>query len=377
MKGDEVLEESTEKKKFRWKYIVLVVMLGVSLGILLSLLEVNLSFMDQLTFWHFPLMLLLFYIGIFIVINIHELGHLIFGKFLGYRFLMFRAGPLSIQKENEKLKFTFIKNVGYGGLCAMIPGENSSLKDFAFYSTGAIVFNILTGIGFIIMSFSVPQPVFSAVPLFLTGVVSIFLALLNAWPFFSMNQPTDGMMFFSILRENPLAERFFESVMLSKKLAMGVRPRDLELTPVDLPLKDFHELTTVFYLYFMEMDLGHVEKAGEYLKVVEENLSKVPPYTLPAYYYELIYYNLLEGNLSLSAYYYEKAGKILQKDKDINGLRIKSHYAFYLEKNPSKAEELAKEGLAVVDKFPFRGQAIFEEEQIKKLLSTIEREKSS
>jgi len=351
--------------------------LGISLGVLLSLLEVNLSFMDQFSFWHFPLMLLLFYVGVFLVINIHELGHLIFGKLLGYRFLMFRAGPLSIQKENEKLKFTFIKNVGYGGLCAMIPGENASLKDFAVYSTGGILFNVLTGIGFIISSFSLPQPVFTAVPLFLTGVVSIFLALLNAWPFFSMNQPTDGMMFYSILRKNPLAERFYESVILSKKLAMGVRPKDLGLTPVDLPLKDFHELSTVFYLYFMEMDQGHVEKAGEYLKVVEENLSKVPPYTLPAYYYELIYYNLLVGKLNLSAHYYEKAGKILQKDKDINGLRIKSYYAYYLEKDLSKAEKLAKEGLAVMGKYPFRGQALFEEEQLKKLLSTIEHELSS
>jgi len=373
------LEESSKKKKFSWKYIVvsLGLVLAFSLGFLLSFLEIDISFMDHLSFWHFPLMLLLFYIGVFLVINIHELGHLIFGKLLGYRFLMFRVGPLSIQKENEKLKFTFIKNVGYGGLCAMIPGENSSLKDFAVYSTGGILFNILTGIGFIVSSFSLPQPVFTAVPLFLTGVLSIFLALLNAWPFFSMNQPTDGMMFFSILRKNPLAERFYESVILSKKLAMGVRPKDLGLTPVDLPLKDFHELATVFYLYFMEMDQGHVEKAGEYLKVVEENLSKVPPYTLPAYYYELIYYNLLVGRLNLSAHYYEKAGKILQKDKDINGLRIKSYYAYYQEKNPTKAEKLAREGLVVMEKYPFRGQALFEEEQLKKLLSTIEHEKSS
>lgn len=373
------MEEDSEKKKFSWKYIVvgLGLVLAFSIGFLFSFLEFDSTFMDQLSFWHFPLMLLLFYMGVFLVINIHELGHLIFGKMLGYRFLMFRAGPVSIQKENEKLKLTFIKNVGYGGLCAMIPGENSSLKDFAVYSTGGILFNILTGIGFIISSFTFSQPVFTAVPLFLTGVVSVFLALLNAWPFFSLNQPTDGMMFFSILRKNPLAERFYESVMLSKKLSMGVRPKDLGLTPVELPLKDFHELATVFYLYFMEMDQGHVEKAGEYLKVVEENLSKVPPYTLPAYYYELVYYNLLKGKLNLSAYYHEKAGKILQRDQDINGLRIKSYYAYYLEENPSKAEKLAKEGLAVKEKYPFKGQALFEEEQLKKLLCRIERDKSS
>lgn len=349
-----------------------ILVTGISLGVLLSVLEVDLSFMDQLSFWHLPLMLLLFYMGVFLVINIHELGHLIFGKLLGYRFLMFRAGPLSIQRENEKLKVTFIKNVGYGGLCAMLPGEHSSLKDFALYSTGGVFFNILTGMGFILASLRILQPVFTAVPLFLTGVVSILLALINAWPFFSMNQPTDGMMFFSILRKNPLAERFYESAMLSKKLALGVRPRDLDLQPVELPLEDFHELTTVFYLYFMEMDKGELEKAGTYLKVVEENLTKVPPYSLPAYYYELIFYYLLTGNRNRAQDYHEKAGRILLRDQDINGLRIRSYYAFYVEEDPVMARNLALEGLSVRDKFPFRGQALFEAEQLEKLINTID-----
>ncbi|MFH5834704.1 M50 family metallopeptidase [Proteiniclasticum sp. C24MP] len=366
------MEEKNERKRISWKYIGFILAAGISLGVLFSFLEVDLSFMEGLSFWHFPLMLLLFYIGVFLVINIHELGHLVFGKLLGYRFLLFRAGPLSIQKENEKLKVTFIKNVGYGGLCAMLPGENSHLGHFAIYSTGGIFFNILTGVGFIISFFRISQPVFTAVPLFLTGVVSILLALLNAWPFFSMNQPTDGMMFFSILRKNPLAERFYESAMLSKKLSLGVRPKDLGLHPVKLPLEDFHELTTVFYLYFMEMDRGEMDKAGEYLKVVEENLSKVPPYSLPAYYYELIFYYLITGDTRRAQYYHEKAGKILEKDRDINGLRIKSYYAFYAMEDPVKAKELALEGISVMEKFPFRGQALFEAEQLEKLISRID-----
>lgn len=371
------MEEKREKKTVSWKYISMILVTGITLGILLAFLDVDLSFMDALSFWHFPLMLLLFYLGVFLVINIHELGHLVFGKFLGYRFLLFRAGPLSIQKENGKLKVTFIKNVGYGGLCAMLPGENSDLRHFAIYSTGGILFNILTGIGFILFSFGFSQPVYTAVPLFLTGVVSILLALINAWPFFSMNQPTDGMMFFSILRKNPLAERFYESAMLSKKLAMGVRPKDLDLQPVTLPLEDFHDLTAVFYLYFMEMDKGNLEKAGEHLKVVEENLHKMPPYSLPAYYYELIFHALLTGDTARAQHYHEKAGRILLKDQDINGLRIKSYYAFYVEQNPEKAEALALRGLSVMEKFPFRGQALFEAEQLEKLLKKIDSEKSS
>jgi len=366
------LEDNGEKKKSHLKSIGLIVLLGTALGVLLAFLDVDLSFMDNIGLLEIPLVLLLFYMGVFLVINIHELGHLIFGKFLGYRFLMFRAGIFSIHKENGKLRFSIIRNVGYGGLCAMIPSEDSDLKDFAVYSTGGIIFNLITGILFLFLPEILSLRLIFAVPLYGTGMVSILLALINAWPFFSMNQPTDGMMFISILKKNPLAERFYESVILSKKLMTGVRPRDLELKEPKLPLEDQHETSNVLYLYFMALDGGDEELARKYIQIIEENLSKVPPYALPAFYYEIIFFNLLTGDNEKAVRYYEKAGKILEKDRDINGLRIKAYYAHYVERDNEKARRLAEEGMGVMEKYPFRGQAIFEEDQLQKLIRRIE-----
>jgi len=349
-----------------------MILIGISLGILIAVLNVDLSFLESVSLWELPVILLLFYAGVFLVINIHELGHLFFGKLLGYDFLMFRAGMLSIQKENGRLRVSLVKNVGYGGLCAMIPGKDATLRDFAVYSTGGILFNTLTGILFLFLAFRADLPGIISSPLFLTGGVSLLLALINAWPFYSMNQPTDGMMFFSILRKSPLAERFYESSLMSKKLTMGVRPRDLELSPPKLPLEDFHDLGKVLYLYFMEMDKGNLQVAGEYITLLEKHLDQVPPYTLPAYYYELIFYYLLMEDQDKARYYHEKAGKILQKDQDINGLRIKAYYAYYVEKDSEKAWRLALAGMAVMEKYPFRGQAIFEMEQLEKLMERID-----
>jgi len=366
------LEDHVEKKKSSFKIIGLVVLLGTALGVLLAFLDVDLSFMDSIGFLDIPVVLLLFYVGVFLVINIHELGHLIFGKLLGYQFLMFRAGIFSIHKENGKLRFSIIRNVGYGGLCAMIPSEDSDLRDFAFYSTGGIIFNLITGILFLFLPEILSVNTLLSVPLYGTGMVSILLALINAWPFFSMNQPTDGMMFISILKKNPLAERFYESVILSKKLMTGVRPRDLDLKEPKLPLLDQHETSNVLYLYFMALDGGNIELARKYIHIIEENLSKVPPYALPAFYYEIIFFSLLTGDNEKAVRYYEKAGKILVKDKDINGMRIKAYYAYYVENDNKKALSLAEEGVSVMDKYPFRGQAVFEEDQLQKLIRVIE-----
>lgn len=366
------MEDNGEKKKSYLKSIGLIILLGVALAVLVAVLDVDLSFMERIGFIEIPVVLLLFYAGVFLVINIHELGHLVFGKLLGYRFLMFRAGIFSIHKENGKLKFSLIKNVGYGGLCAMIPAEDSDLKDFAIYSTGGIIFNLLTGVLFLFLPEILSLDMIYAVPVYGTGMVSIILALINGWPFFSMNQPTDGMMLFSILKKNPLAERFYESVILSKKLMTGVRPRDLNLKEPKLPLEDHHETGNVLYLYFMALDRGDEESARKYILIIEENLSKVPPYALPAYYYEIIFFSLITGDMEKAVRYHDKAGKILLRDRDINGMRIKAYYAYYVEKDKAKAQHLAEEGISVMGKYPFRGQAIFEEDQLKKLIDKIE-----
>ena len=172
-----------------------------------------------------------------------------------------------------------------------------------------------------------------------------------------------------------MAERFYESSLLTKKLSSGIRPRDLDLVKDFENIGDMHDLTKAFYLYFQEMDKGNRDSAEEYLLDVEKNLHKVPPYSLPAYYYELLFFALLSGNLEKAKVYHEKAGKILMKDQDINGLRVKAYYAYIMEKDAEKARTLAQKGLAMRDHYPFKGQALYEEELLKELLQKIETER--
>lgn len=361
-------------KKRKMGGFLLPVILGVVLGVLLAVLDVDFRFLEKLTFLDLFGGLLLFYLGIFLAVNIHELGHLIFGKLLGYELLLLRVGPFSLQKENGKFRFSIVKNVGYGGLCAMIPDERSTLREFAVYSLGGIVFNLLSGSLFLYLGV---QEIYSQAlqaGLLLTGAGSILLGLINTIPFYSMNQPTDGMMFFSILRNSPMAQRFYKSSLLSKKLASGVRPRELHLEKDYQEIQDVHDLTKAFYLYFQEMDLGNTDLALEFLHSVEQNIDKVPPFSLPAYYYEILYTALLRGDMEKVTEYLGKAGKILEKDQDINGLRVKAYYAYFLEKDVQKAKSLAEKGLLVKDHYPYKGQAVFEADALEKLLVQIESE---
>lgn len=342
-------------------YIAICVALGIFLGFTSDRYDFVLKPFEGISYFDIPLILIQIYIGIFILVNIHELGHFIMGKIMGYRLLMIRAGIFSLQRENEKLKLNIVKNVGYGGLCAMIPHNGSTLNQYAIYSSGGILFNLIFGIKII---YIVPllnlRPVFSF-PLLLIGFISIFFSIINAIPFISVNQPTDGMVILSILKKSPMALRFYRNNLISKQIMEGKRPKEIELMEVDCtdPI-DLTDHILLLYHYFKEIDSGNIPKAGEYLGQLSNNLGKIPPFALPAYHYELVFYHSLMKNEEEAKKYYSLSAKVLRKDQDINGLRVKAYFEYEINHDCVKAMELAHEGLDVKTKYPFPGQAIME-----------------
>ncbi|MCB0522989.1 MAG: M50 family metallopeptidase [Lewinellaceae bacterium] len=70
----------------------------------------------------------------FIVLGVHELGHLLTGLMNGFRFELFVVGPLGIKREGNKIKIYLNKNLGYyGGVAATSPvdGNENNAKKFA------------------------------------------------------------------------------------------------------------------------------------------------------------------------------------------------------------------------------------------------------
>ncbi len=61
----------------------------------------------------------------FLVLGIHELGHLIAGLWQGFKFDLFVVGPLGIKREDETIKVYFNKDLAaYGGMAASSPAED-------------------------------------------------------------------------------------------------------------------------------------------------------------------------------------------------------------------------------------------------------------
>lgn len=376
------MEKQSEKKKIKKKQFLIQLLIGGVIGLIIGI--IGITFIDNFSNGEFKLetlilIALFIFISIFININIHEFGHLIFGKMFSYKLMSYRISFLAWNNENGKMKFSIIKNKGYGGLCAMIPPEQElvNYKNGLFYA-GGIILNILTGSIFLIIAFFYSNITEIANLFFiLMGVIALFFGFVNLLPLTSYNNPTDGKIIWSLILKKPFAKKLIEVNRMSAQLSAGTRPRDLKISlPVNIDNPQMLEMMKILYLYFKALDNNNIENMNYYADLLEKNIENFPNQALPAIYYELCFLSCISNDEDKAKLYYEKGGKILKMDKDINGLRVKAYYEYYINKDEKLSMKLCDEAMLVADKFPIKGQGLLEKDLIESLRELIINEKN-
>lgn len=368
-----ILEKDKGKDMKKWLGIIIQVVVGMIIGFFGSLYaaeKLSAKWGRLGIIWF----ILFVYIGTFIQINIHEFGHYIFGKILGYKLMSYRIGIFTWNYENGKMKFSIIKNNGYGGLCAMLPPQQGleGYKELLFYA-GGILLNILTGLLFIGLSFLLGISAIISSFFFILGIVGLFLGILNLISFFTENHPTDGKIIWSKILKKPFAEEMMAMNKMMSQLSAGIRPRDLNIdSSLDIDKAEMFHRVVILYKYYKALDSNNLEDMEHNARILEENIEAFPAYSLPGLYYELCFLACISGDEEKAKKYYEKAGKILERDKDVNGLRVKAYFEYYINKDHKAASTHCDNALAVANKFPIRGQALMEEDLVKALKEKIE-----
>jgi hypothetical protein len=313
-------------------------------------------------------------IGFLLAIHIHEMGHCMIGQMFGYKLISYRVGFLAWNYENGRMRFSILRNRGYGGLCAMLPPEED-LKEWQqiLFFGGGLLANYLT----VLVVWSVQAvwtgPVIGRLFIFSLGAASLLLALTNTIPLTVGNNLTDGSILLSLLLKKPVAEKMIRLNRFTAQLAAGIRPRDLDL-PEAWPTADIYDLTLLVYRYFQSLDRNDLNQTLLLAEKLARSLSKFPSYMLPSLYYELCYTAAVAGDAAKAEKYYQQAGQILQRDEDVNGLRVKAYYAWYIQQDPQKALELARRGLTVAPLFPLPGQGQMEKDLLERLIQIIEKD---
>jgi hypothetical protein len=367
-------QPSRKKKKNKIWPILVQLFIGGVIGLICGIFIINKLFTNEWDTKTIFLSVIFVFVGVFININIHEFGHFIFGKIHGYSLVSYRISFLTWSNENGKMKFSVINNKGYSGLCAMLPPEKelAGYKNALFYG-GGIIFNIISGMIFLILPFMLSS--FSdTVRLFflITGGIALLLGVVNFIPFISGNNPTDGKILWSLILKKPFAKKLIELNKMASQLASGLRPRDIQINCIEnIDNLQVYDILTVLYSYFKALDSKDLKNMLHYADVLEKNIDSFPSPALPALYYELCFIGCITKDVYRAEKYFNKGGKILQNDKDINGLRVKAYYEYHINKNKELALAYCKGGLGVADKFPIKGQGLMESDLIKDLKETI------
>lgn len=361
MKKKHSTNTASQKKPSQVLFVILFLILCVLFGIVSSVLEINHD--------HFLISLLVIYLAFFAQIIIHELGHFVVGKILGYQFIFLRLGPVSIETKNGKLRVFVKRNKGYGGACGMLPPqEGIPLKRQLWLYAGGNLFNILTLIPLFGIIFSHPSELVFTISIAAT-LCTIVMILINLWPASSGNHPNDGKIIFGILTNSPLAVDLAQQTNLLAALASGKRPSELMIEPLDE--KRLNTIDSALYVhYFKALDSDDFQSLARYISIFENNLDNSLSFTAVSMNYELIYYySAIDYNKEQAEKHYTRINTHLVADQDINGRRVLAAYEFYINENPKIARQYCLEGLASFNNFPLKGLAEMEKALLTKLLS--------
>ncbi len=164
---------------------------------------------------------------LFVIIVIHEAGHLVMGLATGYRFISFRIGPFAFIRENGRIKLRLYTVMGTAGQCLLMPPETDSPENapYLLYHLGGGLFNIITaaicGI-FMLVTDSKTADLLLGTAM----VLSLFLGLTNLIPM-GKASANDGTNLYLLKRSPVLRRVLYNQLYINGLLYQGVLPRDV------------------------------------------------------------------------------------------------------------------------------------------------------
>ena len=287
-------------------------------------------------------------VSLFLLVTIHEGGHLVCGLLSGYRFVSFRLFNLTVIRSEGKLRVKHFAVAGTGGQCLLSPPD-LPLKDIpvVWYNFGGILANIAAGLIVLPLLWihTLPPLLYESVVIFL--LTDLFLILTNGIPMQTGGIGNDASNII-MLRKNETSKRALMLQLRSNALIQeGVRPKDMpaewfvtEGEPdyrnpleVSIPLMEASRLIDE-----MKWDEAHAAFRRIYIHKTE----LMPLYTLETAC-ELVFTSLVTGDTDRARELYDtKLKRYIETYRKVMSSkeRILCAVALHLENDPGKARSI-------------------------------------
>jgi hypothetical protein len=315
-------------------------------------------------------------LALYVIVIIHELGHLIAGLSVGYRFSIFSVGLVHIYRENDKLRISWRRlpwqPANFLGFTLFFIDDYTDFRRRMFwYVLGGPLANalvvVVAGLLYanrlrwpIIDEFSTPAAVNTTFITTVTWNIFIFctfweaLLLLLGSSYPSAWVSTDGNKILRLLRGGATLDRFKAQVQVGSAVLQGVRPRDWNPAWIDAltVLKDdsADTVNASLLLYRWYLDRGDVQQAETHLTTAVKLRKKIGPadranILVEAAYFEMRYH----ANAQNAEQWIKKLGKEQKRAQAIPRLRM-ACAANLILKQYAETKQVAQQAIEVLDR---------------------------
>lgn len=322
-------------------------------------------------------------LSLWVVIVIHELGHILAGFTQQFEFRFISAGPVMVEKELGRLRLKKNTNFNtFGGVALCLPiGQDKLRKRFAVFAAGgplaSLVFGCVLVLAFFFLSFdkSILSDYLMESFLLISCTLSFCIGLVTIIPMHSEGFTSDGGRILNLLRGGYAGEIESALLVAITQATSGIRPSLIDPHPlieaVNFPIESPMKPYLHGFLYNHFQDLGDLEKAGRYLDDYLGGIDYIPKGYQASVHLEKAWFeafhhgNVAPGKEVLAN---EKFGVMVPKSQV---LRVEAAIAF-VEGNRILASSKAKEAIKELPKLVDKGAAIAEKEWLETIIQSCE-----
>ena len=301
------------------------------------------------------------FLSIIFTFYIHNSGHYLVGKMLGYKLLKWK--PFDI---------------------IMVPyKKHTLLKKQFYYFLGGILFEFIVGVFLVLLIIFLPWKIddlirllalFVAVTCFAHAFAILSTASSIISYFLSLEKKTDGMILSDIIFKKNRARNFLYDHNFKQGLAFGYRPSKLPLAKFNKTFEKSKTITSdnfilVLNSYYKAMDCKDFKSILFYADLFEINFDNIPDDLKTAVNSELCFINCIKQDPQNASRYYNDIKDHLDNSCELAALRIKVYYEYYIKNNNNEALLYANAALRIKDFTELKGMIPIETELINDIIS--------
>jgi len=301
---------------------------------------------------------------------VHELGHVLGGKLVGFRFLLLIVGPLKVTSGQNGLRFELNRNLAMaGGLAACMPDNTHNLnRRLMVMVAGGPLASLLLGLSGVVISQAVSnQSPWDFLSLLL-GLGSLAIALVTLIPVTTSGYMTDGSQIRSLLRNDATARQKALILTLQGESLSGVLPRNWDRSLLTEALAGEGEPNSQaiaqMMAYYAALDRGEIDLAGSHLAnalLAEVRLAKG---FVEAIYLESAYFHGALRKDPITARQFLDKGRHSLAEAHTQ-LRAEAGVLF-AEGDTQAAQSKAREAILLTERSYDRGSALAEKAWIER-----------